>query len=230
MTIESQNNSQNINLLVELSSEELQEIFKAAVIESYQRRDVLYLPGDPRTHVYLVLDGSVKLSRLSEDGREIIITIAAAGELFGELAVVQAGKHDTMAEMMSNGKVAEITVNDFVELLERMPRLSFLIARVIGMRRMLLENKLEDLAFRNVPARLAKFLLEEAASRGRRAGHVIQLPSCYSQQEIGSMIGSTRETTSHFLNNFRKSGLITFNKRIISILNPEKLAELSGAA
>jgi len=99
----------------------------------------------------------------------------------------------------------------------------------MGYRRMLLESKLEDLAFRNVPARLAKFLLEEAASRGNGIGGTIVLPSHYSQQEIGSMIGSTRETTSHFLNNFRKSGLIDFNKRLISILNPEKLAELSGA-
>lgn len=218
-----------INLLSELSSEDMQKLINSAVINNYDRREVIYLPGDERTHVFLVIEGIVKLARISEDGREIIITTAEAGEMFGELALVNPGPHDTMAEMMSDGKVAALDVHELEENMQEMPRLSLIIARVMGYRRMLLESKLEDLAFRNVPARLAKFLLEEAASRGNGIGGTIVLPSHYSQQEIGSMIGSTRETTSHFLNNFRKSGLIDFNKRLISILNPEKLAELSGA-
>ncbi len=170
----------------------------------------------------------MKLARLSPDGREIIITTVKAGEMFGELALISAGEHDTMAEMMTKGKIAAVGIASFQELLEQLPKLSFLVARLMGMRRMLLESKLEDLAFRNVPERLAKFLLEEAADSGRADGGSITLRSQYSQQEIGSMIGSTRETTSHFLNDFRRSGLIDFNKRLISILDPTRLAELSG--
>lgn len=224
-----QENQQRFNLLAELSSEELQELLNVSVIENFDRRDVVFLPGDERTHVYVVLEGVVKLARLSADGREIIISAVEGGEMFGELAVISSGEHDTMAEMMSNGRIATISVSDFEELLSRIPKLSFLVARVMGIRRMLLESKLEDLAFRNVPARLAKFLLEEAEVHGHRSNGSILLPTHYSQQEIGSMIGSTRETTSHFLNDFRKSGLIDFNKRMISIHNPEKLAQLSGA-
>ena len=220
---------QRINLLAELSSEELKKLLSVSVTESYHRRDVLFLPGDERTHLYLVLEGIVKLARLSEDGREIIVTTAEAGELIGELAVIDAGEHDTIAEMMTHGRVATVAVDEFKELLEEMPKLSLLLARIMGIRRMILESKLEDLAFRNVPARLAKFLLEQAFTRGKSEGNAIHLPSRFSQQEIGSMIGSTRETTSHFLNDFRKLGLIDFNKRLISILQPNKLAELSKA-
>lgn len=222
-----QDSRHRINLLAELPAGDLKKLLNAAVTESYSRRDVLFLPGDERNHLYLVLEGIVKLARLSEDGREIIITTAEAGELIGELAIVDSGEHDTMAEMMTHGRVAAITVDDFKELVAEIPILSLLVARVMGIRRMLLESKLEDLAFRNVPARLAKFLLEQASTRGRTKGKAILLPSQFSQQEIGSMIGSTRETTSHFLNDFRKSGLIDFNKRLISILQPQKLAELS---
>jgi CRP/FNR family cyclic AMP-dependent transcriptional regulator len=220
---------QKVNLLSELSSEDMQRVLSSAVVEEYDRREVIYLPGDERTHVFLVIEGVVKLARLSEDGREIIISTAESGELFGELALVNPGPHDTMAEMMTRGKIASIEVQVLEELIQELPRLSLTVARIMGYRRMLLESKLEDLAFRNVPARLAKFLLEEAANRGKGEGSRITVPSQYSQQEIGSMIGSTRETTSHFLNDFRKLGLIDFNKRLISILNPEKLAELSGA-
>jgi CRP-like cAMP-binding protein len=221
---------QRMNLLSELSTEEMQKIINSSVMEEYDRRDVIFLPGDHRSHVYIVIEGIVKLARLSEDGREIIIATAESGEIFGELGLFSRGEHDTIAEMITDGKLAAIETVIFEELLAEMPRLSLIIARAMGIRRMALESKLEDLAFRNVPARLAKFLLEEASIRGMEDGRVIRLPSQYSQQEIGSMIGSTRETTSHFLNTFRKSGLIDFNKRLISILNPDGLAELSGAA
>jgi CRP/FNR family cyclic AMP-dependent transcriptional regulator len=218
-----------INILAELTSDELKKLLSISVTESYGKRDVVFLPGDERSHIYVVLEGTIKLSRLSEDGREIIITTAEAGELIGELAIIDAGDHDTMAEMMSNGRVAAMAVEDFKELLVDIPQLSLIVARIMGIRRMLLESKLEDLAFRNVPARLAKFLLEQASIYGKAEGNAILLPSHYSQQEIGSMIGSTRETTSHFLNDFRKSGIIDFNKRLISILEPSKLAELCKA-
>ncbi len=224
-----EDNQHKINLLSELDSEELAEVLRFAVVHTYDRRDVLYLPGDERSHLYLLLEGMVKLVRLSEDGREIIIATAEAGELFGELAIITTIEHETMAEMMTPGRVATIGVESFRELISSMPKLSFLMARIIGARRRMLESKIEDLAFRNVPARLAKFLLEQAASTGMTAGGTIRLPTRFSQQEIGSMIGSTRETTSHFLNDFRKSGLIDFDKRLIDILNPSRLAELSGA-
>lgn len=217
-----------INILTELNSEELQILLNSVVVEEYDRRDVLYLPGDPRTHIYLVIEGMVKLARLSEDGREIIIDTAEKGELFGELALINIGEHETMSEMMTKGKIASISADEFELLIEDIPKLSFLLAKIIGVRRMVLEAKLEDLAFRNVPARLAKFLMEQAALFGKSTGAYINLPSQYSQQEIGSMIGSTRETTSHFLNDFRRNGIIDFNKRHINILNPERLAELGG--
>lgn len=218
-----------INVMKELLTEEIEVILNSAIVENYHRREVLYLPGDERSHIYLVLEGTLKLARLSEDGREIIIDIVEPGEIFGELALIDTSEHDTMAEMMTRGRIAMINVMEFERILDRVPRLSFMLAKIMGQRRMVLESKLEDLAFRNVPARLAKFLLEQAAAMGTNSGEFINLPSHYSQQEIGSMIGSTRETTSHFLNDFRRSGLIDFNKRQINILDPAKLAELSGA-
>ena len=217
-----------IDVLAELSNEELQLLLQMAVTEKRARKDVLYLPGDERNQLFLVIEGTVKLARISEDGREIIIDTAEQGELFGELALITPGEHETMAEMMTDGKIATISASDFEDILNNVPKLSFILAKIIGVRRMILESKLEDLAFRNVPARLAKFLMEQANLFGKHLGSCIDLPSQYSQQEIGSMIGSTRETTSHFLNDFRRKKLIDFNKHHISILNPERLEELSG--
>lgn len=226
--IASNSSQTKINILEELTADEMQTLLRYASVDKRERRDVLYLPGDERSHMFIAIEGTVKLARLSEDGREIIIDTAEQGELFGELALINHGEHETMAEMMSKGTIASISADDFETVLQEIPKLSFLLARIIGVRRMILESKLEDLAFRNVPARLAKFLMEQAAVFGTYSGRLINLPAQYSQQEIGSMIGSTRETTSHFLNDFRRNGIIDFDKRTISILDPDRLAELSG--
>lgn len=218
----------NINLMAELTSQEKEILLRNGNVEELKRKEVLYLPGDKRENVYLVLEGVVKLARLSEDGREIIIDTCEEGEMFGELSLINPGEHETMAETMTKAKLLVINSEAFENIIEELPKISFMLARIIGVRRMVLESKLEDLAFRNVPSRLAKFLMEQASLFGTRIGTYINVPSNYSQQEIGSMIGSTRETTSHFLNDFRRSGLIDFNKRHISILDPERLSELGG--
>jgi len=223
-----QNSQTTINVFEELNESECQSLLNLASIENLKRREVLYLPGDQRDCIYIVMEGVIKLARISEDGREIIIDTCEEGEIFGELAMINPGIHDTVSETMTKAKVAVISSDDFSRLLSSIPKFSFILARIIGVRRMILESKLEDLAFRNVPARLAKFLMEQANQFGTRIGDYINVPSSYSQQEIGSMIGSTRETTSHFLNDFRRNGLIDFNKRQISILKPDELNDIGG--
>jgi CRP/FNR family cyclic AMP-dependent transcriptional regulator len=225
MTKKTQN---HVNLLAELTEDEQKILLDMASIEKLKRKEVLYLPGDPRENIYLVLEGVVKLARLSEDGREIIIDTCERGEMFGELALINQEEHETMAETMTPAKVAVIHSEDFESIIEKLPKISFILARIVGLRRMILESKLEDLAFRNVPSRLTKFLMEQALAFGTRIGNYINVPAHYSQQEIGSMIGSTRETTSHFLNDFRRNGLIDFNKKHISILDPEALSDIGG--
>jgi CRP/FNR family cyclic AMP-dependent transcriptional regulator len=219
---------QRVNIFEELESSEVELLLEKASVENMGRREVLFLPGDNRSSVYIVLKGLVKLARLSEDGREIIVDIAEEGEMFGEMAIINPGEHETMAEMMSHSEIAIIPASAFQNAVQETPKLAFLLARVVGVRRINIESRLEDLAFRNVPARLAKFLMEQAENTGTRNGEQINVPAHYSQQEIGSLIGSTRETTSHFLNDFRRSGIIDFDKKFINILDSDKLAEMGG--
>jgi CRP/FNR family cyclic AMP-dependent transcriptional regulator len=151
-----------VNIFQELTSDERSKLLDLSTVEVFKRKEVLYLPGDLRENLYVMLEGVVKLARLSEDGREIIIDTCESGELFGELSLINPGSHETMAETMIKSKVAVISASAFSSIIEQLPKLSFILARVIGLRRMTLESKLEDLAFRNVPSRLAKFLMEQA--------------------------------------------------------------------
>jgi len=209
-----------------LTDAELESLAKAITQKKYEKREIIYLPGDPREGIFLLNRGKVKVSRLSEDGREITIEIYKDADVFGESALIQGGEHQSMASALELSSIWQISTSQMLSLMKQIPTLSFNIAKLMGLRRLTIERKLEDLVFRNVPSRLAKLLLNLAHKYGVELEQSILINAKLSQQELGNMIGSTRETTSHFLNQFRKVGFIDFKKRAINILDMEKLKQL----
>jgi len=209
-----------------LTDSELKSLEEAITQKRYEKRDIIYLPGDARAGIFLLHRGKVKISKLSEDGREITIEIYKAGDVFGEHALIEGGERQNMASALEPSYISQISNSQMQVLMKQIPTLSFNIAKLMGLRRMSIERKLEDLVFRNVPSRLAKLLLSLAHKYGVELGQSILINTKLSQQELGNMIGSTRETTSHFLNQFRKVGFIDFKKRAINILDKEKLKQL----
>lgn len=209
-----------------LTDSELESLSEAITLKRYKKRDIVYLPGDKREGIFLLHKGKVKVSRLSEDGRELTMEIYKEGDIFGEHALIEEGEHQSMASALELSYISQISKSQMQVLMKQIPTLSYNIAKLMGLRRMSLEKKVEDLVFRNVPSRLAKLLLNLAHKYGVELGRSILINTKLSQQELGNLIGSTRETTSHFLNQFRKVGFIDFDKRVINILDKEKLEQL----
>jgi len=212
----------------ELPEEELQVLASGANIKLLRKREVVYLPGDVREQVYLIAAGRVKLARVSSDGREVTLAILETGELVGESALVVAGKRETSAEALTPVELLVLRARTLQLIMERNPKVHLRITRLMARRRILVENRLEDLAFRTVPARLARVLLLLSKTYGVERGNGFRLDVRLSQQELGNLIGSTRETTNHFLNEFRRSGLIHFDHQCIDILDPAELQAVSS--
>lgn len=209
-----------------LTDSELESLAEAIILKRYKKRDIIYLPGDQREGFFLLHKGKVKESRLSEDGRELTMEIYKDGDIFGELALVEVGERQSMASALELSYISQISNSQMKILMNKIPTLSYNVAKLMGLRRMSLEKKVEDLVFRNVPSRLAKLLLNLARKYGVELGRNILINAKLSQQELGNLIGSTRETTSHFLNQFRRVGFIDFDKRVINILDKEKLEQI----
>lgn len=212
----------------ELPDEGLQVLASGSSFKLLRKRELVYLPGDVREQVYLIVGGRVKLARVSSDGREVTLAILETGELVGESALVIAGKRETSAEALTSVELLAMRARTLQLILERHPKVHMRITRLIARRRLLVENRLEDLAFRTVPSRLARVLLLLSKSYGIERGNGFRLDVRLSQQELGNLIGSTRETTNHFLNEFRRNGLINFDHQCIDILEPAELQILSS--
>jgi len=219
---------QKINLFKEMTSEEIRELDRMTRMESVKKKSSIFLPGDPSQQVYLLKEGRVKISRVSENGREVTLALLEPGEIFGELEVLQDSARDALAEAMDDSQLCVIQKEQFLSMIRRKPELSFRLTKLIGFRLTRIESRVEDLVFRDVPSRLAHLLLQISNDHGRVTPQGIEIRIKMTHQEMANLIGSIRETVSAVLGEFKKEGQIALDGRQITIIRPDLLKQRLG--
>ncbi len=213
-----------INVFKGISDAEVKHLDEITFMKHYDKKDLIYLPGDVSDQVYLLKEGRVKISKLSEDGREITLVILEPGEIFGESALIDDKEtRSTVAEALENAYICVISRKDFEEFINNKPELALSITKLMGFRRRQIENMLEDLVFRGVHERLAILLLRLAERHGKEVDGKSLIDISLTHYDYANLIGSTRETTTACLNDFKREGLIEFQKRKVVIINEKGL-------
>jgi len=216
-----------IPLLEGVPAAKLQELAAAVEIREIPRRQVIYLPGDPGDRVFFINGGRVKCSKVTRDGKELTLAYRGAGHIFGELCVIDGAPRDEMAEAMKNAIITELPRDLFQALLLGDGPLCFAFASIIGERRHQIETKLEHLVFRDVQAKLAALLLELGEEYGVDCEDGMQIGLKITHQEMANLIGSTRETISLTLAQFKKKGLLDLNGRTVILKDQEGLGAMT---
>ena len=212
-----------IPILEGLSQNHVQMLVSAVEVREIPRRQVIYLPGDPGESLFFINGGRVKCSKVTRDGKELTLAYRGAGQMFGELAVIDGAPREEMAEAMKNAIITEVPVELFKEIVLADADLAFRFATVIGERRKALETKLEHLVFKDVQAKLAALLLELGDEYGVESEEGLQIGLKITHQEMANLIGSTRETISLTLAQFKKKSFINMNGRTVIVLDQEGL-------
>lgn len=192
----------------------------------YRPRDFVFLQGDPSDAVFVLVSGRIRISRITNDGREFILEFLKPGEPFGELALVDDASRETIAEALEASEVLAVRKEEFEALLARRPDLAIKVAKLLGSRNKAMADKVEDLVFRDVPARLAGLLLALADEFGVGSERGTRFAFKITHRELASCIGSSRETVSQILTSFAKARFIARNGRQIIITAPEELGQL----
>jgi CRP-like cAMP-binding protein len=217
---------QNIDLFKGSTKEEMAALDRMTSMISAKKKEPVYLPGDPSRQVYLLKSGRVKVSKITDDGKEITLALLKPGDIFGELEALDETPRDTMAEALEDIQLCVIQREDFMRMLEAKPDLSIRLTKLMGFRLRRIESRIEELVCRDVPARLAHLLLEISKEFGRQEADGIRLEIRLTHQEIANLIGSTRETVSATLGAFRRQGLLRLDERSILISSRERLTRL----
>ena len=207
-----------------ISDAEVKHLDDITFMKHYDKKDLIYLPGDVSDQVYMLKEGRVKISKLSEDGREITLVILEPGEIFGESALIDDKEtRSTVAEALENAYLCVISRKDFEEFINKKPELALSVTKLMGFRRRQIENMLEDLVFRGVHERLAILLLRLAERHGKEVDGKNLIDITLTHYDYANLIGSTRETTTACLNDFKREGLIEFQKRKVVIIDEKGL-------
>lgn len=215
-----------IPCLAELGPDAIARLAERVELREVRRRDVIYLPGDPGASVFFVNGGRVKVSKVTRDGKALTLNYCGPSELFGETCLVEGGPREEMAEAMENSMVTEVERGDFEQLLRNHPQLGLYMTRLLAARRRDLENKLETLVFRDVTSKLAELLLRLAEEYGIEDSRGTMVALKITHQELANLIGSTRETVSLTLSQFKKKNYICTEGRKVIISDAESLRAL----
>ncbi len=216
----------HIRLFDGMTPSEMEEMERITRMQEIKKRQPLYLPGDPSTNVYLLKKGRVKLANTGVSGKEVTFEILEPGEIFGELEVLEGLPREMTAEALDDAMICVIHREDFDRYLAAHPNVTVKLTKLIGLRLRKIQARVEDLVFRDVPARLAHLLLELSRTDGVADTRGIRLKAKLTHQEMANLIGCSRETVSTIMGQFRDQGFLHLDGRSITILKQAELSKL----
>lgn len=191
-----------------------------------RRKQVLWMPGDAADRVYFVRSGILKVSKVTDEGRELTLQFHVKGDLFGEVAAFSPGRHETMAEAYEEAELSSLGRDDFLAFMRQWPDTALRITAMIFERRKRLENRVGALLFKTAHARLASLFLDLAEEFGVRDSRGVIINLKLTHKEMASLIGATRETVSFAILDLRRDGLIETESKRVVLLDESKLRDL----
>jgi CRP-like cAMP-binding protein len=213
-------------LFGKLTANEIDVLISYARVERYPAGREIFAKGSPGQSLMAVLRGTVKISSLSEAGKEIVLSIMNAGEIFGEIAVLDGDERSADASAMTDCELLVLNRRDFLPILENRADVCMILLKILCRRLRQTSEQVEDVLFRHLDSRIAKALLHLAESAGM---HGVCSPSIdlhVSQQVLANMAGGSRESVNKHLQILHRQGLIDLAKGSIMIRDVEGIERL----
>jgi len=190
---------------------------------AYDARQIVYFPDDPYDYVYWVREGRVKVTRVSDDGRELTFRHLLPGDMLGEECLVDRPKRDDYAEAMVPTMLCLMRAADFRRLAREELALAHKVAQRLCCRITETEQVLVETVFSPVRSRVASGLLRlYRREKGQNRDAL-----CVTHQEVANLVGSTRETTTAVLHMLRAEGILDMANRRLTILDPVALEHVA---
>jgi CRP-like cAMP-binding protein len=210
-----------IDVFQSLSRAEMEEMDRTTTMSTCRPGKVFYQPEDTSEVLFILKKGHVQLYRISSEGKKLVVATIGPGTIFGEMAIVGQGMQNTFAEAVDDCLLCVMSRHDVERLILSKPAVALHFMQVMAERLRRAETRLEEMAFKSIPARLALLLLHLRQQQGDRI-------SGYSHQDLAEAIGTYRETTTQTLNGFKASAFIEIGRKRLDILDPAGLEKVAA--
>jgi len=188
---------------------------------------ILFAEGDEGDHLYVIVEGKLKLGTSSGDGRENLLSILGPGEMFGELSLFDPGPRTSTATAVTDAKLLSLGQEKLIPWLATNPNVSLQLLARLAQRLRRTNEAVGDLVFSDVPGRVAKALIDLGERFGKQTDEGLFVHHDLTQEELAQLVGASRETVNKALADFAGRNWLKLDGRAVLITDVERLTKRS---
>ncbi|MFQ6676963.1 MAG: Crp/Fnr family transcriptional regulator [Fidelibacterota bacterium] len=215
-----------VPIFSELHRNDVNKISDRMVSRTYDKGQVILLEEATGETFFVIANGSVKITRLSDDGREAILAILGEGDFFGEMSLLDGSGRSANVISLENSEVLTLSRNDFLEILETYPKISISLLEELTMRLRKSDQQIESLSLSDVEHRIGMTLIRLSEELGKIKNGKVRIENIPYQQDIANMAGTSRETVSRTFTLFEEKGMIEKEGRTLAIIDYSAFCQL----
>jgi CRP/FNR family transcriptional regulator len=193
-------------------------------IAEFKKGQLIYNQDQPSTSIYLVIEGKVKVSRMGDDGRQVVVDIYQPDEFFGESALLNLPHRSEQAAALDRTRLMAWSAAEIEDMVEKRPRLAVALMQILATRSIDFTQRIESLSVDNIARRLARSLIRFAGREGTHGDNGSARMAPLTHELLAQYVGTSREIVTHYMNQFRKAGYLDYSRRGI-VLNLNALGE-----
>ncbi|MCP4004194.1 MAG: Crp/Fnr family transcriptional regulator [bacterium] len=216
-----------VSIFRDVADAELDLLLQITTTKRLKPKEVLFRKGDPGKQLYGIMSGRLRVSAAGEDGKEVVFCFLDAGEVVGEIALLDSNPRSATVEAVDSCELLTLHRRDLIPFLEKHPRVTVNLAAVLAGQVRRLSELMEDTLFLTLPSRLAKKLLSLAQSYGRPGEKGTRIEMRLPQGELGELVGSSRESVNKQLRSWSEESIVEFDRGYVTILDHDRLESLA---
>ena len=210
---------ESVPIFSDLSKSDLTKISDRMTQRSFTKNQMILLEDDLGQTFFVISKGSVKITRLSDDGREVILAMLGEADFFGEMSLLDGDGRSANVVALEASEVLTLARNEFLDILEKYPKISICLLEELTHRLRKSDQQIESLSLSDVEQRIGITLIRLAEELGTIKQGSVTITNLPFQQDIANMAGTSRETVSRTFKLLEEKGLLSRQGRHLVIYN-----------
>ncbi len=214
-----------VPIFSDLDEDTLSKLSNIGSQKSYPKESLILTENDSGTALYIIIEGKVKISRRSSDGKEVILSVLGDSDFFGEMSVIDGQARSANVSAMEDSVLLIIQRSEFLDLLHSRPEVAIALLQELTQRLRVADIKIKALSLKDSDGKVATVILQLAEDMGMIKNGIVEIEKLPFQHDLANMAGTSRETISRTLSSFEKKGLIEHEGSSLRILDYNKFKE-----
>lgn len=214
-----------IPIFSELTEKNLQEIVRNFMPQSFKKDNMILIEEEVGSSMFIILNGKVKISRLSDDGREVILGILSEGDFFGEMSILDGQARSATVVAIEDSDLLVIRRDEFLKMLHDYPEIGINLLKELAMRLRRADSQIKSLSLQDAAGKVASTILRLADDAGRIKNGMVEISELPLQQDLANMSGTSRETISRVIKSLCQDGFLKKEGGKLVILDYNRFKE-----